>query len=151
MLAKLPSDPVYQGCHRSIVIKIEQFIRHRNAERFLSKVPKFEECEMIIDAVHDKRIRRKDLSRLNRPTMVFSCHPGDDQSHFLCYLLPGHLCTSMAELTAAVPARGGHWGTLATPICKPAPPQHVPLPELDAPRAGGPWRNGDSANRGAAT
>ena len=78
MLAKLPSDPVYQGCHRSIVIKIEQLIRHRNAERFLRKVREFNECEVIVDAVHDKRVRREDLSRLNRPAMVFGCHPGDD-------------------------------------------------------------------------
>ena len=90
MLAKVPRDPVYQRRHRSIVIEIEQFIRHRNAERFLRKVREFEECEVIIDAVHDKRIRRKNLSRLNRPAMVFGCHPGDDPRHFLCNLIPGH-------------------------------------------------------------
>ena len=88
MLAKLPSNPVYQGRHRSIVI--EQFIRHRNAQRFFRKIREFDECEGIVDAVHDKRIRRKDLSRLNRPAMVFGCHPGDDPCHFLRDLLPGH-------------------------------------------------------------
>ena len=88
MLAKVFRDPVYQRRHRSVVI--DRFIRHRNAERFLRKVREFDECEVIVDAVHDKRIRREDLSRLNRPAMVFCCHPGDDPCHFFRDLLPGH-------------------------------------------------------------
>ena len=88
MLAKLFRDPVYQRRHRCIVI--EQVIRHHNAKRFLRKVREFDECEVIVNAVHDKRIGREDLSRLNRPAMVFGCHPGDDPCHFLRDLLLGH-------------------------------------------------------------
>ncbi len=88
MLAKLSRDPVYQRRHRGIVV--ERVIRHHNAKRFLRKVREFDECEVIVNAVHDKRIGREDLSRLNRPAMVFGCHPGDDPCHFLRDLLLGH-------------------------------------------------------------
>ena len=88
MLAEVFRYPVYHRRHRCIVI--EQFIRHRNTERFLRKVREFDKCEVIIDAVHDKRIRREDLPRLNRPAMVLGCHPGDDPCYFLRDFLSGH-------------------------------------------------------------
>ncbi len=64
MLAKVPRDPVYQRRYRSIVV--EQVIRHCNAERFLRKVREFDECEVIVDAVHDKRIGREDRRRIEK-------------------------------------------------------------------------------------
>ena len=113
MLAKVSRDPVHQRPHRSVVI-VEQFIRHHNAERFLRKVGEFNECEVIVDAVHDKRIRREDLSRLNRPAMVFRCHPGDDPCNFLRDLLRSYRCHLLGRSDRRGPRKSGHWRTLAT-------------------------------------